>query len=151
MPDSTISVEENMSPRPGLTRNILAILISLAISAVSAAFLVYLTYIGLFTMFASEAVIEDVLMESPYLILAAAVIYLPYPLVSVGICVITAEVIHSRLGNRGSLLIIPAGVLAAFLFSTVDFLFYQGSTIGIAAAVTAIIAYWLFAWFPSLK
>lgn len=151
MPDSTISVEETNSRRPGLVRNVLAILISLATGAVSAAFLVYLTYIGLLTVFTSEGVINDLLIDSPYLILAAAAIYLPYPVISVGCGVITAEIIHSRFGNKGSILIIPIGFLAAFLFSTIDFLFYQGSTVGIAAAFIAIIAYWILAWFLPIK
>lgn len=137
--------------RPSFRRNILGFLIALFLGTVVSGGLSYLTITGVMTAFASEAMVNDLLMDAPYLILAAAILYLPYPIVAVGSGAIAAEVIYSQWGSKRSVLAVVAGILATLAFSQFDFLFYKDSKIGTAAAFVAILAYWIMVWLPSMQ
>lgn len=151
MQDNAVKTDKISARRPGFHRNVIAVLFAFALGTATSGFLAYLTVIGVMTAFASETAINAVLMDSPHLVLVAAVLYLPYPVISVSAALITGEILYVRFGNKGSILIVAAGCLAGFAFSKVDFLFYQDSMIGVTASFVAVVAYWLFAWLPSIQ
>ncbi|WP_259781841.1 hypothetical protein [Aestuariispira ectoiniformans] len=151
MQDNVTMTDRASAARPSFRRNAASVFIAFVLGTVASGCLLYLTVQGMMAGLIPEEMIDDFLKDSPYLALVAAVLYLPYPLVSVGSGVIAAEVIVPRWGSKGSVLIVAVGILAGFAFSKVDFLFYKDSMIGIVASAVSILAYWLFAWLPSIQ